>query len=557
MSYFNRLQQQAEAYTGFAERGQEQIQNFDTDKLIAEGQATAYKQGHQLMEGIVGQEIYQGLREGAPVLYRTGRALAQRARGMPTRPTRRTPEQPVGQDDNLPQGREEPPAAPSYEEAISSQARTAAERIRRMGGGRDTEEGRNLRYNTETGRVEDESGNPAQFADERESQYRTPLEQEQFENPNAGQRPIGQVPDRPDYGDTDLTSRAANARANQQFRDTQQEIERQRANQPEPEGERPPIAEDIDEATRSRGPYGSQRPAPLQETERQALPDLDELKAAQAAREAPVTAPQSAAEQAAQDTRFRPTSNPVERETRSIESLADKYRNVEDKVPIGSKEKFTPREEPEPLDLEDIPSFKLNQPTPLGRTIQQPQATQPQQQLTRPTRAPPQPPEQEPYQTQPQRPTRPAPEPPESELDRATRRLNELEEQERQAEPTARVTQPNPDQARQLAGDDKDKPPSYDDEADEADEGLKKAATAGEDIEKTEATLAPEEEVADAIPGVGEILGGLIAIGGAVAGAVEAAKSDDSPPKQPQGAIAPQLAFSSAPVIDSDDYHSR
>ncbi len=552
---FARLQQQAQAYSGFAERGQEQIQNFDTDKLIAEGQATAYKQGHQLMEGLVGQEIYRGLQEGLPPLYRTGRALAQRARGMPTR---RTPEQPSGQDENLPQGRAEPAPAPSYEDAlrsagdtddaIGSQARAAANRIRRMGGGRDTEEGRNLRYNTDTGRVEDESGNPARFGEERESQFRTPLEQEQFENPNAGQRPVGQVGDRRDYGDTDLTSRAANARANQQFRDTQQDIQRQRANQPEAEGERPPIAEDIDEATRSRGPYGSQRPAPLKDTERQALPDLDELKAAQAAREAPVTAPQSAAEQAVQDTRFRPTSNPVESETRSIESIADKYRNVDDRVPIGSKERFTPREEPGPLDLEDIPSVKINQPTPLGRNIQQtePYQTQPQ----RPTRPAPEPPEQEPSQTQP---------PAESELDRGERRLAEFDEQDRQAqaEPTARVTQPNADQARQLAGDDKDKPPSYDDDAEGAEQSLKKAANVGEDIEKTEATLAPEEEVADAIPGVGEILGGLLAIGGAIAGAVEASKSDDSPPKQPQGPVAPQLAFSSAPVIDSDDYHSR
>lgn len=563
MSYFNRLQQQAEAYSGFAERGQEQIQNFDTDKLMAEGQATAYKQGHQLMEGLVGQEIYRGLREGLPPLLRTGKALAQRASGMPTR---RTPEQPSGRDDNLPQGRAEPPPAPSYEDAlrsagdtddaIGSQAQAAANRIRRMGGGRDTEEGRNLRYNPDTGRVEDESGNPAQFADERESQYRTPLEQEQFENPNAGQRPVGQVPDREDFGDTDLTSRAANARANQQFRDTQQDIERQRANQPEAEGERPPIAEDIDEATRSRGPYGSQRPAPLQDTERQALPDLDELKAAQAAREAPVTAPQSAAEQAAQDTRFRPTSNPVESETRSLESIADKYRNVDDKLPIGSKEKFTPREEPEPLDLEDIPSLKLNQPTPLGRNIQQPQDAYDSEGRSRPpperpTRTAPEPPEPEPSQTQP---------PAESELDRATRRLNDLEEEDRQAqaEPTARVTQPTADQARQLAGDDKDKPPSYDDEADEADEGLKKAATAGEDIEKAEVSLAPEEEVASAIPGAGEILEGLLAIGGAIYGGVEAAKADDvSAPKQPQGPVAPQLAFSSAPVIDSDDYHNR
>lgn len=520
MSYFNRLQQQAQAYSGFAERGAEQIQNFDRDKLIAQGQAAAYRQGHQLMEGIVGQEVAQGLREGIPTLYRTGRALSQRARGMPTS---RRPEQPTGQDENLPQGRAEPPAAPSYEEAISSQARLAEERVRQLGGGRTTGEARNLTYNTGTGRVEDESGNPVAFGAERESQFRTPLEQEQFDNPNAGQRPVGRVPDREDFGDTDLTSRGANARANQTFRDTQQAIARQRANQPQPQAERPPISQDIDEGVRSRGAYGSQATQPLTETQRQGLPNLDELKAAQAAREAPV--------QVAEDNRFRPTSRatPVERETRSIESLQEKYRNVDDKLPIGAKEKFTPREEPEGLDLEDIPSVRINQPTPLGVS------TQPA--LVRPTRA--------------------APEPPAPQLERGEARLAELERQE-PPEPTARITQPTAQQARDLEGrqaEPERPPPSFDEgEQEEENMGSKIAG----DIGKTETSLAPEEEVADAIPGIGEILGAGLAIGGAIAGIAEAEKSaSDKPPQQPQGPVAPQLAFSSAPVIDSDDYHNK
>ena len=343
---FARLQQQAQAYSGFAERGAEQIQNFDTDKLMVQGQQAAYRQGHQVMERMVGQEVLQGLERGLPPLLRGGKAAVDRARGLPTtreeaqRRAGRRPEQPVGDDENLPQGREEPPAAPSYEEAISSQARTAADRIRRPGG------------------------------------------------------------------------------------------------------------------------------APTQEGD---LSPMDE------------------------------------------EGMGQRITNT---------------------------------------------APEPEENIERPA----QPPEQEPYETQPERPTRPAPEPPESELDRATRRLNNFEEQDRQAqaEPTARVTQPTPDQARQLAGDDKDKPPSYDDDADEAEQSLKKVTDVGDDIEKAEVSLAPEEEVAAAVPGVGELLEGLLAIGGAIAGGVEAAKaSSDSAPKQPQGPVAPQLAFSSAPVIDSDDYHSR
>ena len=76
-------------------------------------------------------------------------------------------------------------------------------------------------------------------------------------------------------------------------------------------------------------------------------------------------------------------------------------------------------------------------------------------------------------------------------------------------------------------------------------------------IASTEATLAPAEEAEAAIPGLGEILEGLTAIGGAIAGSVESSKAPPPPPKvaPPPMPAGPTLAFNAAPVIDSADYH--
>jgi len=76
-----------------------------------------------------------------------------------------------------------------------------------------------------------------------------------------------------------------------------------------------------------------------------------------------------------------------------------------------------------------------------------------------------------------------------------------------------------------------------------------------EDIGKAEADTAPEEEIADAIPGLGEIIGGAIGLGSLIAGVVEGSETPKAP-QQPAGMPAMQTAYDSAPVIDSSDYHS-
>jgi hypothetical protein len=94
-------------------------------------------------------------------------------------------------------------------------------------------------------------------------------------------------------------------------------------------------------------------------------------------------------------------------------------------------------------------------------------------------------------------------------------------------------------------------------ELSEADKAVDDTSNILKSVAEKEAVVAPEEEIADAIPGVGEIIGGIIGIGAAVAGiseAVSAAK--DKGPTQPGGTPSMSTAFDSAPVIDSSSYHN-
>ena len=473
---FARLQQQANAYSGFAERGQEQLANFDRDSLMVQGQQAAYRQGHQVMERMVGQEVLQGLERGLPSLYKGGKAAVDRARGLPTtqaEATRRAqaarrPNQPPGEDENLPQGREEPPAAPSYEDALrdaategeaaegsglpsifgNSQARAAANRIRRPGGAPDQE------------------GDLEPMGDD-----------------GAGNRIRNTAPEPDDAGEAADEAEEATARITKPTADQARRI----------------AGDDVKDAGDD------------------ILDDLEKDTGADALENFKST-PQ-------------PNSGDIARPTRSVPE------------PPGT----------DPTDAYD--SQGRSRPPPERPTREAPEAPGDEGEDSFNRELP---------QDDIQRPTREAPEAPGEEGEEG----EAAEAAEAGEDATARATQPSADEARQLAGDENDKPPAYEDDAGDADEAVKdasnvdkdlgKAANVGEDIEKAEVSLAPEEEVASAIPGAGEILEGVLAIGGAIAGGVEAAKaSSDSAPKQLQGAVAPQLAFSSAPVIDSDDYHNR
>ena len=79
----------------------------------------------------------------------------------------------------------------------------------------------------------------------------------------------------------------------------------------------------------------------------------------------------------------------------------------------------------------------------------------------------------------------------------------------------------------------------------------------GKDIGEDESKVVGDEEVADAIPGIGEIIGGVIAIGAAIEGISQGiSASKDKGPTQPGGTPSMSTAFDSSPVLDSSDYHT-
>ena len=100
-------------------------------------------------------------------------------------------------------------------------------------------------------------------------------------------------------------------------------------------------------------------------------------------------------------------------------------------------------------------------------------------------------------------------------------------------------------------------------EKEQAFSGLK---TFGKDVGKAELETAPVEEAEATLPGVGEVLMGLTAIGGVIKGAIqEHREKKEMDAEQITKPTNPNISgpsmpvsgvnFDSAPVIDSDDYH--
>ena len=92
-------------------------------------------------------------------------------------------------------------------------------------------------------------------------------------------------------------------------------------------------------------------------------------------------------------------------------------------------------------------------------------------------------------------------------------------------------------------------------------EAVKGAETLGKTVAETEGELVPAEAAEAALPGVGEVLMGLTAAAGLVRGAIKEHREKKA--MEADAPVAPQaptqqasgIAFSSAPVIDSSDYH--
>tara|TARA_R100000664_G_C2754070_1_gene141583 strand:- start:823 stop:2049 length:1227 start_codon:yes stop_codon:yes gene_type:complete len=78
------------------------------------------------------------------------------------------------------------------------------------------------------------------------------------------------------------------------------------------------------------------------------------------------------------------------------------------------------------------------------------------------------------------------------------------------------------------------------------------AETGAGDIAKTEASLLPAEEAESAVPGIGDIIAGITAIGGLISGAVAEGKTDEAAKAQASRPV-PQLSYYSAPQQDTSD----
>ncbi len=74
----SRLQQQAQGFENYRERGQQAMDNFDTDKAIQQGTEIAYRhgtallnQGREQLEAMAGTEIVAGAPLALPTIVKT------------------------------------------------------------------------------------------------------------------------------------------------------------------------------------------------------------------------------------------------------------------------------------------------------------------------------------------------------------------------------------------------------------------------------------------------------------------------------------------------------
>ena len=233
MSMLERLNDQAQGFQNFQSDAENRINNFDTDKAIQQGTEIAYRhgnallqQGRQQLEALAGTELVAGVSEAVPAIYRTAQAISKRRdqinEARQTQGFNQRLANIRADTDQKPLPTDEEYGLPDLDGAPSGAPQGYFGPVQARGddGSILTQTGRNLKYNPSTGGIETETGEPAKFGEERQAQFRTPLEQESFENPNPNQQRIGTPSDRVDFGNVDLSGRAAEARANQQFRES-------------------------------------------------------------------------------------------------------------------------------------------------------------------------------------------------------------------------------------------------------------------------------------------------------------------------------------------------
>ena len=573
----SRLQDQASGYQAEAQRGSDMIQNFDLEKQLYSGAESAYRLGHEQLNTLIGGEVLQGIHQGIGPLYRTGKALAQRAKGMPT-----TLEEARAQAQaRLPSADAGGPP-PVQRTALPDEGTEMQSVVRQsLDQAPPTRDERNLRYNPQKQRMETEGGAEAKIGGERDIRTRTAPEQQEFDTPSFSGRNIprgGRGPqERTEYPDFGSKKFQAPTQAEHEARMT---AEREEAL-----------------------PHTARRTAEPE------LPDLEGIGSGER-----IPIPAEPAVPASIGTQ------PVAGEVQSLGEQSTYTRSAYRVNPKVTKA-AEPEVEPdigEPLDFEprrmgvtgadvtDVSRSSIYSGTErLGKRpnlgVREPAAAEPKTQLT-----------QRVTTTQELREPTPAV-PADPDVDLQNRldylRRGNLDDQfpdvPSQPDITARQgqvqqtslqdaakqetdeyglpkldTTATPGPARVAPGDpdgegekDVDKDAEIRDDNSGLLEGeipeLQDIATKpktsggddedediGKDIGEDESKVVGDEELADAIPGVGEIIGGIIAAGAAIYGVAEGVSaSKDKPPQQPGGTPSMSTAFDSAPVIDSSDFH--
>ncbi len=548
----SKLQNESAQAQQFASRGQQLINDFDTDKLITQGTDYAYKMGKEQLGALVGSEVVAGIHQGLPLAYKTG----QTAWNAYNRP-----EQTAQAFKNAISGKVQgavDDAANGAKQVVAGaegEARNVVNETMSKSDNPYLFDSRNFKYNVAAGRAETEGGSPALFGEERDAQYRTPAQQAEFENPSfRGNVPRGGAgpESRPDFNQGEGSFRFQAPTQSEQealIQSDRQVIQ----NLPVPDPAAAQPAPSIGEA-RLPGefiPPEGQVGASYNRPGTQLEIKPDSVKPNVATRPEPSLDTPTQPQSQTQDLRAKLSVSNETGEGDRLANISEKYGNIvreqaqDLSKPIGTQQTFTPRQEPGSIDLEDIAPVRIRSTgTPLtqgARTVGPSLDTDPEQPV----------PDIPSFNLEASFPAPPPPAP------------TTLPTPSGGGIPGVRFPQPAQPAPAQPAPA-QPEPPAQRGELPETDEfGLPKLPEAPEipkptsvlsDVAKAEATVAPEEEIADAIPGVGEILGGILGIGAAIEGAVQAA-STPKPPQQPAGTPASQIAFNSAPVIDSSDYH--
>ena len=227
MSMISRLQEQSQGFDNYRERGQEAMANFDTDKAITQGTEIAYRhgtallnQGREQLEAMAGTEIVAGAHMAIPAIVKTGQAISKyRGQVADAQQTQQQTQRLAnirGDTDQKSLPTDSEYGLPDLDGAPSGAPQGYFGQVKASG----------LKYNQ--GQLQDTAGNLV--SDDR---YDTSLQTGSGTRNDPGLRairdnlsenpvePRGQaptIPNRPQQPDVDMTGRGAQARANEQFR---------------------------------------------------------------------------------------------------------------------------------------------------------------------------------------------------------------------------------------------------------------------------------------------------------------------------------------------------